>query len=372
MQRAVLGDVVIDLRKYSGEKIRCLKQNVETGFSCPYCSGELVLKAGTKNKAHFSHMSVCKYVFYERESEEHLQTKMLFANWLASLNIDACVEYQFPEIKRIADVYFEYKGEKYVFEIQKSSLSEREFCERTVGYQSLAITPIWIFLGDVRAKEHATVLASVMTGKKQKKLLHFDLVKKHVTFFEDIVWLTNKEVVATMIQRKLKGISLEDMIQPTNLTDSAMSKKWRAVKKKFRERGWFYFSKAERSLSIVCARKGVNVALLPAEVGWPVLGRGFKKPLFVWQAYIFMSIVTEFSSGDFFTSGDIVRLLRRNFSCNTNSHSLPQLKAYLGWLVRFGILEFNENCYEVVHIPVFSSNVESLIRCDNELIKAFL
>ena len=386
----MLGDVIIDLLKCSNEDIRRLKQSVEKGFSCPYCSRELVLKAGTKNKAHFSHLSDCKYTFYERESEEHLQTKLLFTKWLTSQDITAHVEYQLPQIKRIADVYFESGGKKYALEIQKSPLSEREFRERTGGYLSLGTVPIWIFLGDVRVREHATVLASVMTGKNQKKLFHFDLTRKHVTFIEDIVWLTSKEVVATMIRRKLKDLSFEDMLHPANLVDSTMGKKWRAVKKRFRERGWFYFSKAERRLSILCAKKGVSVALLPSEVGWPVLGRGFKKPLFVWQAYIFMSIMAEFSPGDFFTSGDIVRLLRKNFSFNTNSHSMPQLKAYLGWLVRFGILEFSENCkenwnryeagqregsqgyYEVLHIPAFSSAVEKLIHRDNMLVEEFL
>ena len=372
MQSARLGDVAIDLRKHSSKEIGRLKQVQGKVFVCPHCDGELILKAGEKNKAHFSHVAVCKYVFYEHESEQHLQTKMLFANWLMNQGVAAYVEHRFPEIMRIADVYFEHDDKKYVFEIQKSPLSEQAFNERSNNYLSLGVTPIWIFLGEVRARKHATILASVMTGKNQQKLLHFDLGENCVTFFDDIIWLTSKEVVATKRQISLEKLLLGGMIHPAKLSHSDIGSAWRDVKQRFRKRDWFYFSKTERRLSILCMRYGINMALLPSEIGWPVIGKGFKKPLFVWQAYIFMSVITEFSIGDFFNLGDMLRLLRRNFSCDVKLCGKSQLRAYLGWLIRFGILNFHDNSYEVIYVPVFLSSMEGLMQHDDELIEEFL
>ena len=144
MKIAKYNNELIDITKASREQILELKQ--VSNYSCPYCEEPVILKRGPKRTAHFSHLTCCTYEGHETESIEHQQAKTILSGWLltqGATNIQ--LEFRIPQINRIADIYFEYNEKKYVFEIQKSIISQTLFDERNLDYGSLDINVIMDF-----------------------------------------------------------------------------------------------------------------------------------------------------------------------------------------------------------------------------------
>lgn len=67
MLRARQNDVLIDLTKISSQQLPHLK--LTKHFSCPYCGAPVILRQGSKRRAHFAHQTPCRFGEHESESE---------------------------------------------------------------------------------------------------------------------------------------------------------------------------------------------------------------------------------------------------------------------------------------------------------------
>ncbi len=91
-------------------------------------------------RKHFYHVYAGPKCQGSGKSPQHYQTQI----WISKLlrNQNAVIEHPFPEIKRVADVYWPEK--KIVFEVQYSPISFTEMAERNRDYASLGIYTLWI------------------------------------------------------------------------------------------------------------------------------------------------------------------------------------------------------------------------------------
>ena len=102
-------------------------------------------------KAHFYLYDEIEKDFYKKycifpESLEHKNAKEFLSNFITKNNYFSKTEFLIPEINRFADIFFKYKGQDYVIEIQNSFYDQSEYVQRTRDYKSSGINILWIVL----------------------------------------------------------------------------------------------------------------------------------------------------------------------------------------------------------------------------------
>lgn len=352
MEIALLNENLIDLSRLTTEEISLLKKS--TNFTCVKCKKCVVLKMGKKKKPHFSHTNN-NVVAGVGESKMHIDTKLTFLNRLYQLGIDAQVEKNFPIINRIADIYFEFKGSGYVFEIQKSPMSDSELESRIRDYRSLNIEIFWIFLGELIDKSPLYDLPIVMRGRNHNRLYHFCNKSKKLTIFENHIFVTSRRILNNAVSIDIKEITMDEFIQPLKPISNLYYKDWSAIKKNFLQRQWRHYQKNERQLVLEFLKYGVNLSLLPPVIGWPVVGYISDKPLIIWQSYIFIALLNSHSLNQPISIFKILDFCRIKFKWHpVCSHPIFY---YFEWLVMFGVLIKNEEMiFTLINPPSFNNN----------------
>jgi competence CoiA-like predicted nuclease len=111
-------------------------------YCCPECRSIVRARSGPCRQIHFYHIKNTRLCSQHKKSLTHLHIQWLLQTLLSPEA--AFLEYPFPQIKRIADVFWESKG--IVFEVQCSPISKKEAKERCRDYRSLGLIPVWILL----------------------------------------------------------------------------------------------------------------------------------------------------------------------------------------------------------------------------------
>ena len=365
MHRAMLGNEVIDLKKLTKPEIMQLKRRRD--FFCVTCKKPVVFKNGTRKRAHFSHAKEGLSVS-NPESAAHILVKHALAKWLRSQGIEVVVERRFVMIDRIADVYFEYKGLKYVLEIQKSPMSDAEFKQRILDYRQINVIVLWIFLGDVVQSENTFKLPPVMLGRGLGRLFHFCDKTVKLRIFEAPVFVTTREVYAKTVCLRLAGFRVDDLLKEAkDILHFDVS--WLGIKIHFRKRGWYYATKSENKLLEQCLIRGFNLSLLPTEVGWPVAGDAMGKHLFVWQSYVLLTLMKHFKIGEVFSLKHLLSLLETEYKIVVCQNKCKQVKAYLKWLTMFGVTKKRGRHFEYVKLPKISVSMEDYLERDKQLVE---
>jgi len=198
------------------------------------CQKPVVFKNGTRKRAHFSHEKEGVSIS-NPESAAHILVKHSLARWLEEQQVMVEVEKRFPQIDRIADVYFEYQNLQYVLEIQKSPMSDAEFNQRVNDYQSINATVLWIFLGNVSEKDSRFRLPPVMLGREIPRLFHFCVRTAKLQIFKAPVFLTTREIYANPIRGKLTEFSVESLLEVEVGGERVhFDESWLEIKKRFR------------------------------------------------------------------------------------------------------------------------------------------
>lgn len=365
MKRAVLNQALIDLDQLTKFEMAKIKRNQK--FVCERCHKPVVFKYGTRKKAHFAHVKT-RIGRTSQESVAHKLVKEAIAKWLRHQGMSATVEQRFPVIDRIADVYFEYKGSGYVVEIQNSPMSETEFKKRICDYERLGIELIWIFLGTVKKQESTYYLPPVMQGRPLDRLIHFCKSQAHLTIFESPVYVSTKAIYSRAKCGKLSHFGVQALLEKKR-PGVYLDRQWLDIKQHFRQCGWFLASKSEKKLVEQCWLRGFNLAQVPSEVGWPVPGKGIDKQLFVWQAYVLVSIMKFLKVGAVFNVRDVMAMLQREYEITPTSGAKLQVRLYLMWLVKLEIIKDEQGYFEYIKKPKMMANMEDCLHQDEGLIK---
>jgi len=365
MNIAKQNDFVIDLSQCTQHEIKELKTT--KNYCCIRCQKPVRLRSGSKRKAHFAHITPCSYGLNESESEAHFTVKKRIGNWLQAQGIHAEIEQRFSEIGRIADVYFVWNDKKYVIEIQKSYLSELAFQERIRDYERLGMTVLWIFIGAIKKKKYTYVLNSVMALNKESPLISFHLPSERLILFQQITWISSKEIQAQSQSWALSEITVASVLNSKMVADGKKRGHWLEIKAEFRKDKWRSYMMQERKLLQICAKYRINLALLPAEIGWPIVGYGFSKSIFIWQAYILMAIKIGYDLGECFTLADLLKKLQAYYGLAVTSKSFMQVKAYIDLLIRFAFLQQSSSYYAYKRELIFYERLEQVLLEDERL-----
>ena len=365
MQKAMLNHVVIDLEKLTKPEI--MKLNGHRDFICLMCKKPVIFKNGTRKRAHFAHEKEGLSTS-NPESAAHLLVKHAMAKWLRTQKIEVQVERRFTTIDRIADIYFEYQNVKYAMEIQKSPMSDAEFNQRVLDYNSVDVAILWIFLGEVVQKGALIKLPSVMLGRGERRLFHFCVKTARLRIFEQPVFVSTREVYGKVLCRRLSGFQMTDLLGYSKGVNH-FDESWLAVKERFRKHGWFYASKSEKKLLEQCLIRGFNLSLLPTEIGWPVTGSAMGKHLFVWQAYILLTMMKHFKIGDVFSAKRLAQLLNVEYQLVMRKGMDKQIIAYLKWLVTFGVVRGRGRYFEYIKVPVIQGSMEASLDQDEKFVQ---
>ncbi len=357
---------LIDLRNVSSTDFSQLK--LASNYACPYCGASVILKQGPKRRAHFSHKTSCDYQGHDHESEAHYLSKLVLEQWLSNQGVRTIkVEYRLAAINRIADIYFEYGNEKYVLEIQKSMIDASLFHQRTNDYEKLGIHVIWIFIGPIQAREKTYLLNRVMRLQKQNRLIHFNVFTETFTLFDHLIWINQKEVQGMTQTVLLKHFSLTSLLLPNKKYEQRQLNDWLAIKQEFRFKKALSYQRSERGLLRLCASFLINISLLPSVVGWPIEGEAYTKPLFIWQGYVVLCIMSDYEEHDVFTLSELRHKLKFRYHLKESTDVVEALKEYLTLLALFGMINEQFGYYEYIRRPRLYSQLEPYFIEDEQL-----
>lgn len=112
-------------------------------YTCPACGDQMIIRRGDIVAHHFAHKSRshCDPWYTGRKSAWHVKMQSIFPVDCQ----EAVIWDNYHCEYHIADVAFSYKGQRYVFEFQHSSITHKEFFERTAYYMNLGYKLRWIF-----------------------------------------------------------------------------------------------------------------------------------------------------------------------------------------------------------------------------------
>lgn len=139
---------LLSILDYDNPRAQIRKADIE----CHLCGGDLIIKHGLKLIKHFSHKpnAPCKCDYARHpESYEHLFFKRLIAQELGNefseyLGIKPVLEYPIHEVKRIADIAFEFpSGWVVAHEIQLAGITTELLEQRTNDYRNAGVDVIW-------------------------------------------------------------------------------------------------------------------------------------------------------------------------------------------------------------------------------------
>ncbi|MCR5336833.1 MAG: hypothetical protein K6E42_09845 [Synergistes sp.] len=112
-------------------------------YVCPACNEPVIMKCGEVVSHHFSHKAKknCDPWYTDKMSAWHRKFQNIFPYDAR----EQIVRSRDNKVFHIADVLFQYKGEKYVIEFQHSPISRKEFNLRSQFYLDLGYNLFWVF-----------------------------------------------------------------------------------------------------------------------------------------------------------------------------------------------------------------------------------
>lgn len=124
---------------------RVFIDDAKTGskYYCPACKAQMIMKCGDIVAHHFSHKAskLCDPWYTNKMSAWHRKLQNIFPKHCQEKMVWNAEHTAF----HIADILFKYKDKTYVIELQHSSMSRREFEQRSKFYLDLGYRLMWIF-----------------------------------------------------------------------------------------------------------------------------------------------------------------------------------------------------------------------------------
>ena len=290
------GDLFTLPEKVSTEMLSTIKG--AQPYFCPCCERELIIKAGSIKIPHFAHKSNASCnASSEPESTYHLIAKRRLFTWFISHGYDAELEAYVPDIKKRADVLVRNGEKKYAIEFQCSTISEASFMERTVAYQSVNITPIWILAAKNINRIHgpefkiSAFLWLFVTGRRAFPYLWtYCPEQNQFSALKGITPFSPATAFAEMTTAPLELLSPQHLI-PRNHMRFSFITLWRNKRK-----SWCLHrvktANLHHPLFLAIYANRLTAATLPIEVGIPVRGLHLIKTSAIeWQAWLYLDVL---------------------------------------------------------------------------------
>lgn len=128
-------------------------EKLEGPFACPKCKYELVLKKGLIKVHHFAHKPPSSCLYGAGETEAHRSCKETIYLELKKLGFVTDLDVEANLVSVVADIYCKINNVPVAIEIQRSNLSVNEIITRTIKYERLGISVLWLALYNDKLKE---------------------------------------------------------------------------------------------------------------------------------------------------------------------------------------------------------------------------
>ena len=165
----------------------------------------------------------------------------------------------------------------------------------------------------------------------------------------------------------MKFLSLDQLLFPPQAYKQKRLSQWLAIKKEFRCQKYVGYQRKEYGLLRMCAPFLINLSLLPSVVGWPIEEVAYEKPLFIWQAYVVLCIMSNYEEHEVFTLSEIRQKLRLHYRLKESQHTWLGLKKYLELLSMFGMIREQFGYYEYIKKPHLYLQLEPYLIEDEQL-----
>ena len=335
-------------------------------FRCPVCHQPVIFRSGKKTVPHFAHHKSQRCtVASEPESAAHLTGKLRLFEHL-SMHTNAChLEKYFPEIKQKADIYFEWHNHCVAIEFQCSGIPLARLQERTNGYLSIRVTPIWIFHTKflTRKSQTCTLLTNQIQASMQgtQPIFFFDADSDLCTILSQFSAFSSSQYFSNIDQVSLKSLSPHHLLSfqhkpPTYFHDWRMKRYFHLVRS-IRFEGLrvpFYRDLYE---------SGFHTASLPIFVGVPLPhGITLTTPTIEWQGRIFLAlyllkVITPIGIKCLFQQ--MIDDGKVSFR-NSKQSSFLALAEYLQVLEQVGFIAFHNGLISIHHNSISCVNEEKL------------
>ncbi|MFJ7745729.1 competence protein CoiA [Peribacillus sp. NPDC097295] len=318
--------------RLTGNMLKVMKES--TGYFCPCCETEMIIKAGTMKVPHFAHKnnSSC-HASSEPESAYHLMGKRTLYEWFVAHNFRAELEAYIPEIKKRADILVTLDEKLYAIEFQCSTIPETEFNERTRAYLSRDITPIWI-LGAKRLQKKS---------ENEFSLSAFQWLFVNGTCLHPFLWLYCPETLQFAALKNITPFSKRGVfaeltsaplsllspyhISPRHCMNFPFLLAWRTKRK-----SWCFHrvKTAKRSDPFFYELyiHHLSPATIPVEIGIPISGMfQIETPAIEWQAWLYMDVFQTKKLGEKILMKEVLHHFRKRvMKGDIKLRSLPVLK----------------------------------------------
>ncbi|WP_277586419.1 competence protein CoiA [Psychrobacillus antarcticus] len=194
-------------------------------FSCIQCSEQVILKNGMIKTPHFAHTrnASCTQTFSEGESEDHLKGKLHLYEFLQKHASQVQLESYLPSLLQRPDLYVHSDPYPIAIEFQCSQIPVNAIQQRTIGYISKQIIPIWILrtpkISDFPVQEMGTMQLSAYrqqffyTTPNGKIILTYCPQTKNFHYISNPVHIKGNNYIV-----KVKKLSMEKQTWPFAIT----------------------------------------------------------------------------------------------------------------------------------------------------------
>ena len=326
-----------------------------TTFSCIQCSEKVILKNGMIKTPHFAHIHniSCTQAFSEGESEDHLKGKLHLFEFLQKHFLPVQLEAYLPFLQQRPDLYIQSELYPLAIEFQCSQIPINAMEQRTAGYRTKKITPLWILRtpknSDFPDQEIGTMKLSSFrqrffyTTPNGKMILTYCPQSKYFHYISNPM-----HVKATNFIVKVKKLSIEEQSWPFAIVKKIYWKefqKYLTIYKRLRfkhiDNLYIFNRKGIQSPFLqICYRWRMQPKEVPLFIGIP----SKRASIFTCHAIEWQIQFIDFlhKQGLSIQKADYQHcktfLLYRNLSSNTTSEHIKAVENYLHILQRCLIL----------------------------------
>lgn len=339
---------------------------------CPDCGGPLILKAGTMRIPHFAHyrLSNCQSSFSEGESFQHLLGKIHLYSFFRKQGYTVSIEPFVKEIRQRPDLLLKTKHGDYAIEYQCSPISAKLLLERSSGYESAGLSPVWIAGGLPFAKKSrsGTFMLSefhwlLARTRLQSSLASYCSDSRSFHFLFPILPITSRKAAGFLRTVRLNDARMSSLL--ADYPQKRLMSRWRDEQDKWLEQKLIYGNMKDPFIQSVY-ESGQNGRLLPPEIGIPVSHmESVAEPPIVWQFYMWADCFRVLKAGDYLPSEEVGARMRgraKKGHIRFRNGRFPDLwpfKPYLEALCMFGFFSRMRNgTYRMNKSLSFPNNME--------------
>lgn len=347
--------VILQALNQTGELIAIWKMNQEEIsqkkeeiFYCPECKERLLIKAGLKNTPHFAHYPKSKCTL-SGEGSYHENGKKDIYLWLKEQGYLVELEYYLPNIKQRADIYLEINGKRIAIEYQCAPISTLEICQRTKGYQSIGVIPIWILGANKLKRNGAHSLSITSNNLAFLHKFHSSLPisqyyycsnTKSWIIYQDMIFLSKTKTYGSLHISSLPALKWQDLFRPRYRNKDLFHHYFQQYKKKWRHRPVPQTHREEINWRKWLYLHHFNTQSLPSFSYLPITTQyQMKTAPWIWQSKLYIELLLK---KDYFTINQAKYLLRAHYHPSTHFPLILSVNdpvcEYLKLLVRIGIL----------------------------------